>query len=62
MEEYIVFSKLGDGYIARIAGMRYQVCGFGFSQIEAAKHLMLQIEKCKEILNIINKKRRKYEQ
>lgn len=53
-----IFTEFGDDYIARIKGARYQVCGFGDTQIETAKHLMLQIEKCADIFKTLNKRRK----
>jgi len=54
----IYFTRIGDkcGYIARIKGMRYQVCGIGNTEQEAAEHLMKQFNKCKELLSILNRR------
>jgi hypothetical protein len=56
MDNVVIFNKVDDNYIAKIKGMRYQVLGFGYSEQEAAKDLMLKLEKCKDVLNILNKK------
>ncbi len=54
----IYMTKIGDkyGYIARFKGMRYQVCGIGDTEQEAAEHLMRQFNKCKGLLQILNKR------
>lgn len=55
--EFINFDKKDSNYIARINGKHYQVVGVGLTESEAAKDLMLKIEKCKFILNFLNRKR-----